>query len=764
MRGIHPTHLAQAFVLASALSSAAWAQDNGNPESVDTIPVEEQAPREPAASSPPDGVLELDAVTVSGDRLGRAADAVKESIAVITAEDLARGTSQNFHELVGSLGNVTRAQNDRQLSIRGVLQNGNGGGDAETITVYLDGIPLPQRAANFGGPLNAFDVEQIEVLRGAQSTTQGRNALAGAVFIKTREAQPFWDATARVAGGTRDTTQTALAVGGPILDDDFSFRLALDESNTDGEVNNLTTGARDAQRALTRLGRLKLAYAPLGGHYEARLQGITSNNSFGDNIYDASNGPRTETANQRYDERYKTDIVGLTQGFALTPSLRVTSVTGYANGVNARDADFDRTEAVGGVSTFDLDDESLTQELRLNFDGDTGFGPVKAVFGVFGERLEQFSRVTGTDVLIGGGSASLDGFVVYNREVETAAAFGELDWEFFPGLSLTGGLRRQVESRLRRNVSDVQYSNPQTGAPIPDEAIEAINDVGESPLVPPQVVEQLEATGFFPLPEDYDEAGNRTFKVWLPKAGLSWEYLPNHVAGLIYSKGYRSGGTSISFFGGEVSDYDPEFTETIELVLRSTFSALNLRLGLNVFATRWDDQQVEIGNSLDYYTIIRNAGESELTGAEASVEWLPLPSLRLSASLGVLDTEYIEFQNLGEDFAGNAFNYAPDVSGGLTAMWRALPGLDTTLNVTHTGSYFGRPDNAPEQQVPSRTLINARVAYNLARFGLPRFTLSAVGRNLTNDVNEQDRFELRGRQGRRYGEPKRIIGQLNWTY
>lgn len=39
-----------------------------------------------------------------------------------------------------------------------------------------------------------WDVEQIEVLRGPQSTTQGRNTMAGAIVVNTKDPTFDWEA------------------------------------------------------------------------------------------------------------------------------------------------------------------------------------------------------------------------------------------------------------------------------------------------------------------------------------------------------------------------------------------------------------------------------------------------------------------------------------------------------------------------------------------------------------------------------------------
>src|SRR3546814_8477966 len=72
--------------------------------------------------------------------------------------------------------------------------NVSGGGEGALASIYVDGAPIP-RLALASGPLDLFDVAQVEIWRGPQSTVQGRNALAGSVIINT--VDPGFDWTGR---------------------------------------------------------------------------------------------------------------------------------------------------------------------------------------------------------------------------------------------------------------------------------------------------------------------------------------------------------------------------------------------------------------------------------------------------------------------------------------------------------------------------------------------------------------------------------------
>lgn len=120
-----------------------------------------------------------------------------------------------------------------------------------------------------------WDVQQIEILRGPQSTLQGLNALAGAVIVQTAEPTMDWQVRARAMIAEGDETQFAAAAGGPIVPGELAFRASIEKRDSDGFTFNPTRGKPENPLDSTQI-RGKLLWTPsaLAG-FEARRERFT---------------------------------------------------------------------------------------------------------------------------------------------------------------------------------------------------------------------------------------------------------------------------------------------------------------------------------------------------------------------------------------------------------------------------------------------------------------------------------------------------------
>ncbi len=206
---------------------------------------------------------EAEGIIVTGEKVDRTLQDTITSVGVITGETIEAQGITTLSEAFDYIANVNLGNSQGGFSIRGIpFDNMLGAGSSPLAQIYVDDVTLSDQSVRFGAE-GLWDVAQVEVLRGAQSTVQGRNALAGAIVIRTADPTFYWEGKARAIGFTSDGGEEfALsgAVGGPIIDDVLAFRVSGERRESDGFVSNPITGGTDFEKQWN--GRAKLLFTP----------------------------------------------------------------------------------------------------------------------------------------------------------------------------------------------------------------------------------------------------------------------------------------------------------------------------------------------------------------------------------------------------------------------------------------------------------------------------------------------------------------------
>jgi len=128
----------------------------------------------------------IERIIVTAQKRVQSLKDVPVSVAVITDEQIDKNVTSNLEEISFSIPNLTinEAGLSTNLFIRGVGSGGNLGFE-QAVGTYIDGVYFGRgRSARSA----LFDIERIEVLKGPQDTLFGKNAIAGALNITTRQA------------------------------------------------------------------------------------------------------------------------------------------------------------------------------------------------------------------------------------------------------------------------------------------------------------------------------------------------------------------------------------------------------------------------------------------------------------------------------------------------------------------------------------------------------------------------------------------------
>ena len=142
------------------------------------------------------------------------------------------------------------------------------------------------------------------------------------------------------------------------------------------------------------------------------------------------------------------------------------------------------------------------------------------------------------------------------------------------------------------------------------------------------------------------------------------------------TRGYRSGGFNTTFLSMEDMSFGPEYSWNYEVGFKSSWLNNRLNFNTSLFYIDLDDQQVtQVLPTAN--TLIRNAGETRSMGFEVEGSAVIIEGLRLEASFGYTDAEYLSYSDAvaGMDYAGKHPPLAPEYTYNLAAQY-SLPIVD----------------------------------------------------------------------------------------
>ena len=670
---------------AALLEPQAWAQENEEPATV------------------------LQPVVVKGEKIERQLGDTQSSVAVTTAKDLREHADQSLADVLTRTPGVYTTSGNENWGIRGVPVTGfDDQGPAAlngAVSVVVDGAVQPNRALTLS-PLMLWDVDQVEIFRGPQSTVQGRNALAGAVVVQTKNPSYKPSLAAQVNAGNHGERGAAAAIGGALVEGTVAGRLAFDYQESDGYIRNETLN-KDADPHRSANVRGKLLVQPTD-RLDALFTLAHSRNRQGMNsvaqVGDQPQFFRLFTNTDEFD-RIKQDTASAKLDYQLSDEWMLTSLTAVTRSTYDSLLDFDEGPTDQDEVVREHQARLASEELRLAYQG----ASLKGHLGVYYGR----SRNRFDDRLSFGGVPF--GSVIGETKIVNRALFGELEWGFAPDWRLTAGLRHDRE----RNDTNVAQ-------------------------------------------DDFSSSGqdHRNFHATLPKLGLSYRFAPGQQIGATAQRGYRSGGVNVRAGAGHTA-YDPEHTTNLELSYRGAWLDGALSTSANAYHTDWKDQQVSVLDSSGSFFEIHNAARSRMKGFEAAANLDIASAWRLSAGASYNDARYRSFVfGGGNDLSGQAFLNAPKTVWTLGAAYR-MTGL--TLNadlVYRQGSpseylFDGSGQVIGVRRGDSHTLVNLNAEHQIAK----GVTLGAYVKNLFDE-----RYVVNNRSGTTVdvGAPRRFGAVLRY--
>ncbi len=617
----------------------------------------------------------IETITVTGEKTERSLKDTTSSVSVIDEETLKNGQFLSLNSAISEIPNLV-VQSGAVPDIRGVSGNGAAtgfnsfsGGAKPRVSTFVDGVAEPF-VADLTGDTGLWDVQQIEVFRGPQSTSNGRNSIGGAVYMRTMDPTYDWDSKVRL--GYRNQEQyvdSAVALSGPIVEDQLAFRVSgqyLDGKTLnkgieyDGHAPDFDLNGIETYRV-----RSKLLWEPealpgfkaMLGYVTSREQGDTGREYFeGDNPWDYV--PITQ---RNMDT--KADTVSLNLGYQLNPDMSLDMLVYHMN----YDWGFDSYEAnEAAEQQVQMKEKSASIDTKLNF-GLTS-EVLKGFVGLAYTKRDQDFNSRGATVYDG-----VD-------ESDSAAAYGELSYTFATDWTVIAGGRLERETQKRDFVIAFRGS---------------------------------------PLGDQLDEAKT----IALPKLVLQYRITPETTLAISGRRGYNAGGGAFSFTTGEYYFYDQETVNTYEMSARSSLYNGNVNLGANLFYNDYDGYQ-----ALSSARTITNMPDVETYGIEFEGSAMLTDDLQLHAGMGLLKTK---IKDAGEQYPeanGNELNSAPPLTASLGLKYWYGQNLQFGLSGNYVDSYFGDFQNTEE-----RVAGDYFVARINANYETDNWLVSVYVNNLTDE-------------------------------
>lgn len=661
-------------------------------------------------------------IVVTATKRPEAVRKISGSVTAQTGEELEKlGADSMADYLTRTPGVVFNASTpgDGNATIRGVSTSTAGESGQATTGVFINDVPLTDPAFSLGTPdIDAFDVNNVAVLRGPQGTLFGSSSLGGA--INYQAAKPDLNHfEAHLQATLRDTYSGGVGGAGkimlnaPIADGKFAVRGVFVYREDAGFIDNVGTGKTNVNRTVTKSGRVLATWKP---------------------------GENTTLSYLYLQQAQDTDDVGY-QRLGLGADLRKTSAfpeyAKFTTLIHQLRVDQELPFAT-------LTATATLHKKRKDYASDLTEGLSAALFGL--APITNF----------GGGTSEGEAFEV------RLASTPSRSFEYLVGVMYDRTEMKQGQIIYAAGLANLlDVAGPSLGIPANMGATLAPNDLlvnaqfpatayeyalfGEGTyhlndqwkvtlggrLFEQRLTNASDAFGTFVLLTQgaYTQAtsGTRIFNGFSPKASITWTPSKDFMAYALASRGYRFGGSNLIVFPSVPTSYASDSLWNYELGARADLWDRKLLLDVTGFYIDWTDIQLSRQFAGIDYT--DNAGDARIYGIEASVTLRPARGLSLTSNITYLDAA------LSKAFDADL----SDPANALLPVGTRLPGA-AKWQVSNTISYgfsdvsfkpsvvlshryiSGSPGQLEAQTSQGGyNLFDARVGFNLGKVGLTAF-------------------------------------------
>ncbi|GFE74856.1 TonB-dependent receptor [Novosphingobium sp. TCA1] len=713
-----------------------------------------EAPAPAQAPVPQQATIDTTEIIVTARRRSETLQSTPVAITAINTAMLENKAAVNIGDLQGTAPGLLITQQNSgaqaaNISIRGLTYADVEKSQTPTVGVVVDGVTI---GTNTGQLQDAFDIAQIEVLRGPQGTLFGANTIGGVINITRTKPTMEPGVKAEFTYG-RWNTWAGKAIVNYGDGETWGIKGWYFHNESDGFYYNAIRDTRAGGSKGDSYGA-SLLFEPTGSGFDAQLSVENVVQSFEPVVSNLTNStemfcgliPANEcNRNNTTDlytvftlpakSKYRAPNATLQMNYDLG-AVKLSSITGWRHSKEKQTQDFD------GSSTdlYYVDRRQKytqwSQELRAAGNLFTGFDYVVGAYYFHSKYdLTQWTRFFGFDPSVP--PMEFDQNAQTNLGKTTSYAFfGDFNWAFADKWRLSFGGRWSHDNK------------------------KLTNSFARDGLI---------------------GSGDANFTKFTPKIGI--DYRPSNDVMLYasWSRGYRSGGFSPRAATADTAStpFQPETVDAYEIGAKLAAFDKKLEINLAGYISDYKDMQQNLtvpGGPLGNQTITGNVpGGALIKGIEMDATLRVTPRLTITASSAYMKSHFRNFVTDGAynglivpfDYSANRLIYAPKFTGSVnadytvptsfgkvvaTAGWRHISPYDEQISqasLTPVTDASGTVTevivngNDPRVRTTTQDLVDASLTVNFDiddKEAYVRF----FGRNLLNEKTTTHAFTVAG--------------------
>lgn len=594
-----------------------------------------------------------------------------------------------------------------RVTVRGIGQANDQITYDPKVALYVDGVYM----ARFQGlAAEVAELDRIEVLRGPQGALYGRNTTGGAINFITKAPQlGEFGFRQDLTTGNRNRIHSRTRVNIP-MGDEVAAELTFMRLREDGFIRNAGTGVSRFGDQDRQAWRAALLWQP-NERFDLRY---TFDRSVLEDtpvwmgrvpLYPAQ-GDRPRASSSTVTGLAPNDIKGqghnLTATVELSDALTLKSITGYRELDNITSMPYHPGVLAPQpflINLVDMSQEQLTQELQL-------------IGTTLDSRLQYIGGLYYFDESASSNDANL--VPLSNLRIDRDVSADNVAYAVFGQATYTPAI---LSGRLHLTAG-ARWSQDERKATKQD-----TTTLGNGTVIP----------------APFGRA-SRTYSDFSPSGVIAFDITDDMNVYAKVATGYQTGGFNLtaSTLARFSQGFAPEYADSYELGLKSTWLDNRLRVNAALFTTERKDMQVSVPdpNNLSV-TDMFNAGKATVNGFELDVAARPVPALNLSLAYAWLDAKFDRITNsLGQDIKNN-FNYdqAPPHKVSATAEydWAQTKFGQPRASVTY--DYQSKMDASTTlgAVIGDYGLLDARVSLADIPVASGKLRVSLWGRNLTDE-------------------------------